>query len=198
MKVRAAMTHLRYMKGEAPLGKTELYTASSAFLIREDSTRRSTRNPTSEPNKGVRAKGLTIDKQQEYHLLPLIIRICEMWLCWPRFWIVCVFIALSLCTSLALFWRLWWCMQQLLSNRRSIQKTNSLWYFRGRWTGYLWIRRSCLYLCQRSSDLLVKQLTFLHTKDTDGLWTAYFVTTSKIRPYSSEELRKAESRVGVL
>lgn len=40
--------------------------------------------------------------------------------------------------------------------------------------------------------------TFLQTKETDGLCTAYFVTTSRMRPYSSEELRKAESRVGVL
>lgn len=31
-----------------------------------------------------------------------------------------------------------------------------------------------------------------------GLWTAYFVMTSRIREYSSEVFRKAERRVGVL
>ena len=36
--------NLKYMKGEAPLGNMPLYTASSAFLIREDSTKRSKSN----------------------------------------------------------------------------------------------------------------------------------------------------------
>lgn len=42
------------------------------------------------------------------------------------------------------------------------------------------------------------ELTFLHVKDTFGLCTAYFVTTSKILAYSSEVDRSAASRVGVL
>lgn len=40
--------------------------------------------------------------------------------------------------------------------------------------------------------------TFLHTNATLGLCTAYFVITSRMREYSSEALRSAESRVGVL
>lgn len=40
--------------------------------------------------------------------------------------------------------------------------------------------------------------TFLHEKETVGLCTAYLVTTSNMRAYSSEEERRAERRVGVL
>lgn len=40
--------------------------------------------------------------------------------------------------------------------------------------------------------------TFLHINAIAGLWTAYFVTTSSIREYSSDAFRKAERRVGVL
>lgn len=40
--------------------------------------------------------------------------------------------------------------------------------------------------------------TFLHTNDTEGLCTAYRVITSSILEYSSDELRSADFRVGIL
>lgn len=40
--------------------------------------------------------------------------------------------------------------------------------------------------------------TFLHVNETWGLCTAYFVTTSRMREYSSDEPLNAERRVGVL
>lgn len=43
----------------------------------------------------------------------------------------------------------------------------------------------------------MKQWTFLHEKATWGLCVAYFVTTSSIRAYSSEEPRRADSREGI-
>ena len=53
--------------------------------------------------------------------------------------------------------------------------------------------------CQESTiPSMYAVCTFLHVKATWGLWTAYFVTTSRIREYSSDEPLKAESRVGVL
>lgn len=46
--------------------------------------------------------------------------------------------------------------------------------------------------------MLYETFTFLQTNDTAGLWTAYFVITSRIREYSSDEERREERRVGVL
>jgi len=43
-----------------------------------------------------------------------------------------------------------------------------------------------------------QRLTFLHMNEILGLCTAYFVMTSNIREYSSDEPRSADRRVGVL
>ena len=50
----------------------------------------------------------------------------------------------------------------------------------------------------KSMDYVRERRTFLQVKDTFGLWIAYLVTTSRMRAYSSEELRSADNRVGVL
>jgi hypothetical protein len=100
--------YLRYINGEAPLGNILLYTPSSAFLMREDSTKRSKIKKMS-PLALTRMKRIksarTIDEQEKDQFLRLIIYIGEMGFRSPRFRIVSVLVILIVFASTRLLWR---------------------------------------------------------------------------------------------
>ena len=112
------------MKGEAPLGNKPLYTASSAFLMREDSTKRSNKveqwlllgiNVVKDENVS-----RTINKQEENELFSLIVCICEMSFCGPIFRIVSFPVLIVLVISSRPFGRRNSGMKQFFPNRISI------------------------------------------------------------------------------
>jgi hypothetical protein len=82
-------SYLRYTKGNAPLGKTPLYTLSIALLILEDSTRRSNTRvgcrTLDDPHPNLK---LTVDEKQEYSLLGLIVGACTISFRGPSFRVV--------------------------------------------------------------------------------------------------------------
>ncbi len=196
------MAYLRYTNGAAPFARTPLYTASSALLILEASTRRSVAVLM---RSGLAAfgedLGLTVDEQQECHLLCLVISIGEVRLSAPGDVFVSVVAAILVRRgdfAFSLGRRGDGAVQEFFGEGLAIQQANRLLSGGRGWRRYVRRGTSGLHKHEEDAPLMSLQLTFLHVKETRGLCIAYLVTTSRIRVYSSEDPRRADRRVGVL